>query len=149
LPVRGDEVPGNHSVVRYASPRFVDDDLVDGGAFQLRVIDEGELSINDIGPDEPGRAKALATVRGLSRVTLRRNGRFAQLLASDISGALDDLAYLANLAVIYDPLEPEGAAGADVSHAVILNLPPHGSEFAGLVGDILAERVKRVHPALA
>jgi hypothetical protein len=130
------------------SPRYVDNDLVDGAAFQLRASDNGELSVNLIGDDPVAFDERLVEVRHLSRLNRKRNGRFAQITAADIRGALTDITYLRDLEVVHDPLPREGAFAEDPSHAVILHLPLAGSEFAALAGDMLVERISRLHPAV-
>lgn len=145
---RGDIVKDEEAVVRYASPRFVDNDLIDGGAFQLRASDHNELSVNLIGSIAERQATELGMVRAISRLTLRNGGHWAQLSAQAVREAFVQSSFLKSPSLIHDPLEATADYPEDTTHAVILNLPPVGSEWASLAGDLLAERIERVHPAL-
>ena len=148
MATRGEKVAEGENCVRYVSPRFNDNDLIDGAAFQLRASDEGELSVNLIGTEEAEHEGAVALVRRRARIALKKNGRFAQLSAADVRDALSAAEVLTALDLIHDPLPAEGEFEADDSHAAIVNLPGPGSEFAALAGDLLAERIKRVHQAV-
>ncbi len=55
---------------------------------------------------------------------------------------------LTTLRVIHDPLEAKEGFDADPSHAEIIGLPPGDSDQAVLVGDLIAECVIDMHPAI-
>jgi hypothetical protein len=148
LPEKGDLVPNDENIVRYAPPSKVDNDTIDGSAFVLRADDAGELSVNVIGADPAAHPAALENVRVASRLTLKANGRFAQLSVSDVRSLTVAEVAFDPLEVIYDPLAAEGGFPADPTHSEILNLPDVGSEFALLVGDLLALWVRRTHLAI-
>jgi hypothetical protein len=148
LPARGDRVADDEACVRYVPPRYTDNDMIDGGAFQLRDIDKGELSVNLLGTNDAGYEAAMQQVRQLFRLTVKKSGRFAQLEVAEVRAAFTEAAQLAALDVIHDPLPAEGRHAADSSHAAIINLPSPGSEYAALAGDLLAEKIRRLHPAI-
>lgn len=144
--MRGDELPDDSHVVRYAKPTLVrEDGSVGGEAFQLRSGEES-LSLNWL-ECFPGISKPqqIDEVRGRSRLQLRQNGRFAELTVGQtkehVHGELADLRF------VHDPLEAEDGFEADPSHSEIMGLPPADSPDAELVGDMIAECVTEVHPA--
>ena len=55
---------------------------------------------------------------------------------------------LASLRIIHDSLEATDGFDADPSHAEITGLPPGDSDHAVLVGDLIAECVIAMHPAV-
>jgi len=55
---------------------------------------------------------------------------------------------LDTLRIVHDPLEGEGCFDADPSHAEIVGLPPGDSDQAMLVGDLIAQCVTCMHPAV-
>ena len=55
---------------------------------------------------------------------------------------------LDTLRIIHEPLEAEEQFEADPSHAEITGLPSSGSDQAMLVGDLIAECVVAMHPAI-
>lgn len=55
---------------------------------------------------------------------------------------------LDSLRIIHDPLEATDRFDADPSHAEITGLPPGDSDQAVLVGDLIAECVIAMHPAV-
>ncbi len=95
--MRGDELPDDSHVVRYAKPTLVKEDgSVGGEAFQLRSGEES-LSVNWL-ECFPGISKSqqIEQVRQRSRLQLRPNGRFAELSVGQtkehVHGELTDLA---------------------------------------------------------
>ena len=55
---------------------------------------------------------------------------------------------LDTLRIVHDPLEAKNGIDADPSHAEIAGLPPGDSDHAVLVGDLIAECVIDMHPAI-
>ena len=55
---------------------------------------------------------------------------------------------LQTLRIVHDPLDPEDSFEADPSHAEITGLPLGDSDQAMLIGDIIAECVITMHPAI-
>ena len=55
---------------------------------------------------------------------------------------------LDTLRIVHDPLEAKEGFDADPSHAEIIGLPPGDSDQAVLVGDLIAECVIDMHPAV-
>ena len=145
--MRGDELPDDSHVVRYAKPTLVrEDGSVGGETFQLRS-GEGSLSANWL-ECFPGISKSqqIEQVRQRSRLQLRPNGRFAELSVGQtkehVHGELTDLRF------VHDPLEAEGGFEADPSHSEIAGLPAADSPEAELVGEMIGECVTAVHQAV-
>lgn len=148
--MKGDLLPDGDHVVRYVKPSMIrEDGTVDGGDFRLRPSkpDETGLSVNWLEILEGERQQQLETIRMLSRLERKQRGRLAELRVGDMRSSIAEL--LVEFAVVHDPLESEGAFDADPSHAEINGLPAGDSDIAMLVGDVLAECVVAVHPALS
>ncbi len=142
--MKGDELPDDDHVVRYAKPALVrEDGSVGGEAFQLRSGEES-LSVNWL-EYFPGISKPqqVQQVRQRSRLRLRPNGRFAELNVGQtkehVHGELTDLRF------VHDPIEAEDGFEADPSHSEIAGLPAADSPEAELVGDMIAEYVTAVY----
>lgn len=144
--MRGDELPDDGHVVRYAKPTLVrENKSVGGEAFQLRSGEES-LSVNWLecfsGISKPQQVEQ---VRQRSRLQLRPSGRFAELNVGQtkeyVQGELTDFRF------VHDPLEAEDGFEADLSHSGITGLPPADSPEAELIGDMIAECVAEVHLA--
>ncbi len=147
--MRGDQLPERDRVVRYLSATMIDDDgSADGAGFCLRATrpEETGLSVNWLEVLASGGADALSEVRRLSRLQLRRSGRFAELGVGDVLCAVSE--ELDTLRIVHDPLEAAEGFTADPSHSQITGLPPADTDEAMLVGDLIAECVTAMHPAV-
>ena len=140
------DLPDEGNVVRYARPTQVLDGRVDGSVFLLRE-NEPRLSVNwlEYFDDQP-RPQQLVEIRRLIRLTLRRTGLFAELNVGETRKHVGDLAD--ELRFVHSPLDPEDGFEADPSHSEVVGLPPGDTPEAELIGDMIAERVTEVHPAL-
>jgi len=146
--MRGEELWSEEHIVRYVKPSMVrEDGTANGMDFQLRPNrpDETGLSVNWLEAFGPGKSRQLAEVRRLCRLNLRPRGRFAEMNVGEVRRRVAE--ELDTLRIVHDPLAAEGAFDADPSHAQITGLPPHGSDQAMLVGDLIAECVIVMHPA--
>lgn len=146
--MNSNDLPDSAHVVRYVRPTAVrEDGRVDGSAFRLRTGDTG-LSVNWLECfARLSRPQQLDEVRRLSRIGMRQNGRLAELDVGVTKLHLQD--HLPSIRFVPAPLPEDGSYPADPSHSDILGLPPGDSLEAALVGDLIAERVSAVHPALA
>ena len=109
--MRGDPIPNDDNVLRYARPNLVDGDDVDGGAFQKRVRDdevENGLFINWVEAFAGiGKDRQISEIRRLFRLAVKKNGRFAELpVGATIEAVLDGIG---GLTIEEDPLGPAGA----------------------------------------
>lgn len=147
--MKHEDLPPDDQIVRYVRPSMIQDDgTVDGSDFCLRPDrpDETGLSVNWLQAFESGKDFQLSEVRRLCRLQLRRNGCFAEL---NIGRIIEEVATeLVTLKIVHDPLEATEEFDADPSHAEIIDLPPGGSDQAALVGDLIAECVVAMHPAV-
>lgn len=141
------DLPDNDHVVRYAKPTSVrEDGSVDGSAFRLRRNDRG-LSVNWLEYFQGLlKSQQLDKIRQLSRLTMRPNGRLAELNIADAKRHVQSR--LTTLRFIHVPLAVEGKYQPDPSHAEITGLPPGDSPEAALIGDMIAECIETVHPAI-
>ena len=142
------DLPDDAHIVHYARPTTVrEDGRVDGSAFRLRSDDAG-LSANWL-ECLAGLAKAqqLNEVRRLSRIEMRPSGRLAELNVG--ATKLHVREQLPSLRFVHAPLPKEGPYEADPSHSEIVGLPSRDSLEAALIGDMIAECVSAVHPAIA
>ena len=147
--MKQNSLPAGDHVVRYVKPSMIQEDgTVDGSDFRLRSGTPGEtgLSVNWLEAFEPGKDNQLNEVRRLSRLGLRPNGRFAEMNVGTVMREASK--EVGSLHIIHDPLEATGGLDADPSHAEIVGLPPGDSDHAMLVGDLIAECVINMHPAI-
>lgn len=144
--MKGDDLPAGDHVVRYVKPSMIlGDGTPDGSDFRLRPDEKG-LSVNWLEAFEPPKTQQLSEVRRLFRLSVRRNGRFAEL---DVGKTLRTVSEeLITLRILHDPLQAADGFDADRSHAQIVGLPPGDSDEAALVGDLIAECVGDMHPAI-
>ena len=147
--MKRDDLPAGDQIVRYVKPSMIQEDgTADGSDFRLRSArpDETGLSVNWLEAFEPGKVHQLGEVRRLCRLHLRPNGRFAEM---NVGTVIREVAKeLDTLRIIHDPLEATEGFDADPSHAEIIGLPPGDSDQAVLVGDLIAEYVIDMHPAI-
>ena len=138
---------GDH-VVRYVAPRFIhDDNSVDSAAFRLRGNENG-LSAHWLEYfGNMTKEQQLQEVRRLTRLTVRRNGRFAELNVGATQASLHRLDV--HLSFVRNPLPADAQYPPDGSHTEIIGLPPGDSPNAELAGDLIAECVQALHPAPA
>lgn len=77
---------------------------------------------------------------------MKAQGRRAELNVGTtkrhVSSELEDLRF------IHKPLDVEGEFIADPSHSQIEGLPPGDSDYAFLIGDMIAECIVTTHPAI-
>ena len=147
--MKRDDLPAGDQIVRYVKPSMIQEDgTADGSDFRLRSSkpDETGLSVNWLEAFEPGKVHQLNEVRRLCRLRLRPSGRFAEM---NVSTVLREVTKeLDTLRIVRDPLEAENDFDADPSHAEIIGLPPGDSDQAVLVGDLIADCVIDMHPAI-
>lgn len=146
----GENLPDEHHVVRYAKPSSIrTDGKVDGSVFCLRSQRPQETGFsvnwleyyNDLTKDEQ-----LAEIRRLSRLKTRKSGRLAELNVGATKQHLSS--ELSNLSFIHKPLNAEGEYDADPSHSEIEGLPPGDSDYAAIIGDMIAHCIVATHPAV-
>ena len=140
-----DQIPDEHHVVRYVKPTLVEDEVVDGSAFVLRQ-DEATLSVNWLEAFEgDDQEHQLSEVRRLFRLQLARNGRFAKLNVGEtkrhVLESAEETGAAAGIGIAAAPLNPIDEFEADPSHAEVTGLPPHDSDEALFIGDLIAECV--------
>ena len=145
--MNGDDLPYDAHVVHYARPTTVrEDGRVDGSAFRLRAGDTG-LSVNWLEYFAwLTRSQQLNEVRRLSRIEMRQNGRLAEL---DVGATKLYAQQFSSIRFVHTPLPEEGTHEADPSHGEMIGLPPGDSPEAALLGDMIAECVSGVHPAVS
>lgn len=143
------DLPTDDHIVRYVKPSMIQEDgTADGSDFRLRPQrpDESGLSVNWLEAFRLGKANQLAEVRRLCRLTIKPRGRFAEMNVDTVTrrAALE----LCALRFVHAPLETGHGYEADPSHAEIIGLPPSESDFAMLIGDLIAECVFAMHAAI-
>ncbi len=143
--MRGDPLPDEDRFVRYLSATRIVDGSPDGSGFCLGREEAG-LSVNWLEVLASGGTDPLSEVRRLSRLRLRRSGRFAELRVGTVLCAVRD--ELDSLRIMHDPLEAAEGFAADPSHSQITGLPPANTDEALLVGDMIAECVTTMHAAV-
>lgn len=137
--MKGEELSPEDHIVRYVKPSSMNEERVDGSEFQRN--DKREVSVNWLEYYvDYTKEEQLAKIRRVIPVTLRRNGRFAEL---NVGKVRQDLAEkLPTLRIIHDP-EDENP-----SHSEIRGLPAPGSNQAEMIGDMIAKCICDLHPAI-
>ena len=134
--------------MRYVKPSHVrEDGSIDGENFRLRP-QENALSINwlDYYKQWP-IDEQLSEIRRLIRLSLRHNGRFAELNVGATKGQIAQLTDTVRF--IHTPREATKRYNADPSHSEIVGLPPGDSILAALIGEMIADCIINQHPAIA
>ena len=146
----GDDLPDEDHVVRYIKPTSVrDDGMVDGSAFCLRPHrpDDVRLSVHWLECfSSRTKNEQIAAVRQLSRLTLKERGRLAELNIGKTKRHVR--AEQLTLRFVHMPLPAQDNYEADPSHTEIDGLPPGNSPHAELIGDMIAEAVSAICPAV-
>lgn len=143
----GDRLADRDHVVRYVIPSKVQEGgRVDGTAFQRRV-GEDAVSVNWLEAFPAGKDEQIEAVRQVFRLRRARNGRFAELQVGEVRRYL--LAEAIEMTAVQRPLSAEGDFPADPSHAELTGLPPRDSEDAEVIGDMIADCVLGLHPAVS
>ena len=138
--MKGDQLPDDDHIVRYVKPSFLLNEKVTGAVFELRNNETG-LSVNWLEIIEAvDNHSRLNEIRRISRLTLRRNGRFARLnVGNTIRRVLE---HALEIGIVETPLDATEDLEADYSHAEILGLPITGGHESELIGDMIAKGVK-------
>ena len=136
----GGDLPDGDHIVRYVKPTLIEDDVVDGSAFLLRMSEDG-LSVNWLEAFEGDKHTQLHEVRRLSRLKLAKNGQFAQLNVGNTKRHVSENAEEMGVGIAGAALGPLDDFEADPSHAKITGLPSGDSDEAMLIGDLIAECV--------
>lgn len=144
----GMELPGASTIVRYVGFTRIRGNRVDGSAFCRRPGESG-LSINwlDYFADL-AKERQLDLVRQSAQISLGARAVFAELNVGETRQQLSDT--LPGLRFVHSPAPATDRYPADPSHSEILGLPPAETEdMALLIGDMIAQQVKVLHPALS
>ena len=143
-------LPDDDNVVRYVGfTGLRDNGRVDGSQF-CRSSDEGGLSVNWLEYfDYPTKEQQIAGIRRLIHRTLGRRAVFAELNVGDVKNYLRD--ELLTVRFVNTPAEPNCRfPESDPTHCDILGLPPaEAGDTALVIGDMIAKRVRALHPAVA
>ena len=145
--LNANDLPDDAHVVRYVKPTKVfEDGSVDGSEFCLRPDDTG-LSVHWLECfGDLHKAQQLDEVRRLSRLTMRKSGRLAELNVGTTKHYVRN--ELEGLRFINTPLAAEGDYEADPSHSEIVGLPSVNSPQAALAGDMIAQSISAIYPAV-
>lgn len=140
--MKDDELPIEANVVHYVSPsRVTDTGEVTWAAFSKP---SGQMpSVHWLEQFEGSTDEQLKSVRRVSRLNRRRNGRFAELSVGDVVGIHP------TIKVLHDPLQATLIFKEDPSHSNITGLPRRDDPREKLVCEQMAKFVKRnLHPAV-
>ena len=147
--MKGDDLPEHNHFVRYAGPMRVVDacaGTVDGTLFtRSRNKPQDNPSANWLEAFRGDREAQLNQIRGLARISLKQDGRYAECEVGEVVRAAGK--HAPDIQVLKDPLNAEDGYEADPSHAEIVGLPDPTSPKAALVGDLIAKCVIRLYPA--
>ena len=142
-PESGAPLAGDHHVLRYVRPRFLDKGTIDGGAFLARKDkDVDGLSVNWL-EWFPGLLEdQVAGARRAAWLEYARTGGLARLNAGQsISFIRENHPEGLTLSFVHDPLPAEGEHAPDPSHSLIVGAPFQGASNADLFADLIAHCV--------
>ena len=145
--MNGCDLPDSDHVVRYAGfTDILDDGTLNCSAFQLRKEETG-LSVNWMECfEDRAKEQQLEEIRPLIRLKRGRKGGLAELnvgkTREHLGNRLDQLRFISV------PLPADEKFEADPSHSEIIGLPPKDSPESELIGDMIAECVIEIHPAV-
>lgn len=143
------EIPDSNHVVRYVGQMGLRNGKVDGSQFCRRPGEDG-LSVNWLECfAQLGKSAQLAEIRRVIHRQLGRNAVFAELNVGEIKQFLRD--ELPGVRVVQKPSPANDRfPHDDPSHSEIMGLPPADDRYlAQIIGDLIAQRVKAIHPATA
>lgn len=147
--MKGDNLPAGDHIVRYVKPSMIEENgAVNGADFRLRRDrpDETGVSVNWLETFDPDKAHQLAEVRRLYRLDVKKKGRFAELNIGAVRKKVSE--ELKTIRIVHHPLDADNGYEEDPSHAEISGLPPGDSDEAMMIGDLIAECVIDMHPAI-
>lgn len=147
----GDELDSGQHIVRYVNAHSVlEDGTAEGEAFELR-LGEDCLSVNWLEIFGQEKEDQLSGVRSSCRFGRRSSpkrrsrDRFAEINVGELMRTLSG--EIESSRVLHDPLEASGEFDADPSHAIVTDMPLHGTRRAKIIGELIAECVAALHPA--
>jgi hypothetical protein len=143
VPESGAPLPDEHHILRYVRPRFVDNGIVDGGAFLARRDkDLDGLSVNWLEWFPGSLEDQVAGVRRAARLAYGSNGRLARLnVGQSVSYVRENHPEGLTLSYVHDPLPAEDKYAADPSHTLIVGAPFQDGQDADLFTDLIAHCV--------
>lgn len=150
---KGDHLPLSDHIIRYISPTHIDHrsdgvSRMSATGFTLRRHDQGKLSCNWLEYFEGSDEEQLQYIRDVSRVTLRKNGRYVMLnVGVTLSTVKERTLNQILLHAIYEPLDATDTLRADLSHAVLTNFPDEDSAIYDCVKDLLVQTIRQIFPA--
>lgn len=141
------ELADSDNVVRYVKPKSIlGNGRASGDAFRLRAQEVG-LSVNWLECFATGSKQGqVARVRALSRITMSKNGRLAEL---NVGATRAKTRNACDCRFRRHPLPAEGGHPEDLSHCEITGLPAYGSSQAAVIGDLIAVTVTETYPAVS
>lgn len=151
--MKGDTIPSTDHIVRYCSKKHLMDMpggvlRVAGFGFEVRAQDHGRLSCHWLECFEGTAEQRIQCIRDVSRLTLRKSGRFAKVNVGKLIYAVrEQVSNNLELQVISDPLDAEGDFPADPTHSVIANFPENDQAACRMVGSVIADIVSELFSA--
>ena len=142
------EIPDGDYVVRYVGQMGLRNGKVDGSQFCRRPGEDG-LSVNWLECfAQLDKSEQIDEIRRVIHRQLGRNAVFAELIVGDIRQFLRD--ELPGVSVVQKPAPANDRFSYDdPSHSEITGLPPADAQDRALIiGDLIAKRVKALHPAV-
>lgn len=145
------QINSQDNALRYVPPRLLRGAVIDAEAFSLSEADMQEpepgLSVNWLEYFQGlSKSAQVSEVREHVQREPAATAKFAELNVGETLTSLSSLELRPSFR--HDPSPANDRHGPDPSHAVLLGLPPFGTNDADLVGDfIAAELVRDTHPA--
>ena len=145
------EIDSQDNVLRYVPPRLLKGSVIDAEAFSLSEADMQEsepgLSVNWLEYFQGlSKSEQVSEVREHMQCDPSATAKFAELNVGETLTSLSSLELRPSFR--HDPSPANDRHGPDPSHAVLLGLPPFGTNDADLIGDyIAAQLVRDTYPA--
>jgi hypothetical protein len=152
---KGDAIPDDHHVLRHVLPSKIEQDGRINGAAFVRREDEHGLSVEwrQARGDGPV-ADQLHAIRSTIRRQLKPSHRLAELPVGLTRERVREQAAALGIEQVelrfeHEPLEAADGKPEDPFHSEIFGTPEFGHLRATAIGDLMAEHISAVYPAVA
>ena len=141
----GDILPDSASVVRYVKHIYVKDGRIQIGAFRLRPIDKGKISVSWLQQSETNtKDERLDEIRNVIGLTLGDKDCFAELCVGRTKRKVNSQIHKHKCVIefIHAPSK------ANRFHSQIIGMATDNQQYAHAIARLIIESVIATHPAV-
>ena len=138
-------IPTTDHVLRYISPRHIDNGVINGVGILGRPLEKGEASANWLECFQGNLLEQLNEVRIRKRIKYAATGKLVRLNVGVTYTYLKEKNY--GIKFLKDPLPAIEDYVEDPSHALICGLPDNESSERTIIGDFLEHCILDSFPA--